>query len=143
MALSKFVRWKLPAVFWASLILVLTSYPTLDTPDLGFEAQDKLAHFGFYFVLGFLIVRALSENDSARIRTALWRALAIGVLFALFDEAHQLFIPGRSCEFYDASADVIGILLSLLAFLLLHRTKVKQNKMALDVVKIEYQNEEL
>ena len=34
--------------------------------------------------------------------------------YALFDELHQLFVPGRDCEILDWCADFIGSLLGVL-----------------------------
>ncbi len=143
MKLTGFVRWKLPLIIWASIILTLTSYPTLEGPDLGFEAQDKLEHCLAYFVLGFLLVRAIGEDKSALVQRAVQKALVFGTLFALFDEIHQLFIPGRSCELWDGVADVVGLLLSQLAFLMINRYRWKRSEMILSKTKVELQHEEL
>ena len=33
----------------------------------------------------------------------------IGVLYAVTDEVHQYFVPGRSCELRDALIDACGV----------------------------------
>jgi VanZ family protein len=110
-----FIRWKLPAILWGATILTLTSYPKLEIPDIGFNAIDKVAHLGVYFIFGFLIIRALAEGRAQTLRDYIKTSL-FGICFALFDELHQLFIPGRCCEAWDAVADIIGIFLGLVIF---------------------------
>ena len=41
--------------------------------------------------------------------------VAFCVLYAITDELHQLFVPGRSCEAADVLVDSIGVLLSVFA----------------------------
>jgi VanZ family protein len=114
-----FRYWKLPAILWAVFILILTSWPTLTPPPLGFEAQDKVYHFAAYLVFGLLLVRALSEGKMTHYPMDALLTATIGILFGIFDELHQSFIPGRSCDIFDAAADAVGILLALLVYRLL------------------------
>ena len=107
----KFRQYKLPALVWGIIILALTSYPRLEIPDIGFDATDKVAHLGVYLVFGFLLLRAFAEENPLALRTANVRTLLFGISFAVFDELHQLFIPGRSCDVWDALADIFGVLL--------------------------------
>ncbi len=140
---SRFIRWKLPLIIWAFIILTLTSYPTLEGPNLGFEAQDKLEHCCAYFVLGFLLARAFGEEKSFLVRGAVQKSLVFGSLFALFDEVHQLFIPGRSCELWDGVADVVGILLSQMVFLMVNRYRQKKGERIPSKTKVELQHEKV
>ena len=110
-----FLRWYLPLILWAGTILILTSIPTIEIPDLGFEAEDKLAHCGVYFVLGILLGRALAKGYFPN-NNILLKIIIFSTPFAALDEIHQLFIPGRSGDIYDFMADSIGILGALLTF---------------------------
>jgi len=115
-----FVRWKLPAIIWASIILALTSYPKLTVPDFGFNAIDKLAHIVVYFILAVLVTRAL-VRDNTKINNGIFnKSFLINSGFAIFDEVHQIPIPGRVGDLLDFCADILGILFALYAFKLLH-----------------------
>lgn len=113
---SRFVRWYLPTVVWGSLLLILTSLPKLTPPSLGVKMQDKIYHFGFYAVLGFLWVRAATEGKKARFSFALWSSLLFASLFAALDELHQLLIPGRFADFADFIANVAGLFAGIFLF---------------------------
>ena len=50
----------------------------------------------------------------------------IAVLYAVSDEIHQMFVPGRSCQFTDIIIDACGGLIgALLLFLILSRIRRK------------------
>jgi len=91
---------------WVAFTLTLTSIPN---PDFGpsFPGEDKVAHFCFYGVAGFLFVLWRREAGAGAAR-----AVASAALFALLlgalDEFHQQWIPGRSMEFLDWAADAAG-----------------------------------
>ncbi len=50
-----------------------------------------------------------------RRRAAFLLPVVVCVLYAVGDELHQLFVPGRSCEAADVLVDSIGVLLSVFA----------------------------
>lgn len=75
----------------------------------------KLAHFCIYTALGFFVSGAVfctRFNKPRLLRSAI--ALIICVLYAVTDEIHQSFIPGRSCELRDVIIDSSGALLGTL-----------------------------
>ncbi|OPZ72070.1 MAG: VanZ like family protein [bacterium ADurb.Bin478] len=121
---SRFVRWYLPTVVWGSLLLILTSLPKLTPPSLGVKLQDKIYHFVFYAVLGFLWVRAATEGNRARLSCALWSSLLYASLFAALDELHQLLIPGRFADFADFIANVLGLCAGIFLFKILFNRKL-------------------
>lgn len=97
----------------------------------------KGAHFFAYFLLGILVYHALVEsiqrfsrgklckkrNDSvgriSRYLSNICIALLISILYAISDEWHQRFIPGRSGEIKDVLIDTLGALtgISLYVFI--------------------------
>jgi VanZ family protein len=91
---------------WIAFLLTLTSIPDPDFGS-GFPGVDKLAHFGFYGVAGFLC--ALWRRESGRgAKGAFVFAAVLVVLLGAVDEIHQQWIPGRSMELLDWAADVAG-----------------------------------
>ena len=102
-------RWA-PAVAWAALLLVLTSIPNPNVPQV--SGADKVVHALIYGVLGWLVVRAL--EPTARTARTLTAAFAAIVAMAWADEWHQQFVPGRSQEAADWLADSTGAALAIL-----------------------------
>ena len=66
----------------------------------------NLAHFCEYMVLGMLMTAVLRAFG---IKNALWPWLA-GLVYAVTDEWHQSYSPGRSRETMDVLIDAAGVL---------------------------------
>jgi len=91
---------------WVALTLTLTSIPD---PEFGpsFPGADKLAHFAFYGVMGFLFVLWRREIGTEAAAAIVWAAIFAALLGAV-DEFHQQWIPGRSMELLDWATDFAG-----------------------------------
>lgn len=89
----------------------------------------KLAHFSIYTVLGVTTMCHVSTYAIDR-----WKriggSLAIGMLYAISDEIHQLFVPGRSGQVTDVLIDTMGVLVGIGIVLVI------QNRMGKDKVNI-------
>jgi len=72
----------------------------------------KSAHFFAYLILGLLVVNALDRSGFKGAKKAIF-ALAICVLYAISDEVHQLFVPGRSGQVKDVLIDSAGAVVGL------------------------------
>ena len=103
----------------AYLFLFHPEYEDLSPGDR-FELEEnasflvrKTAHFSIYTVLGALLFSAVSRTlPAAKLRIPL--AFLTGALYAVSDEFHQSFVPGRSCEIRDMTIDSAGVLLGVL-----------------------------
>lgn len=76
----------------------------------------KGAHFLEYLVLGISLFWTVQDLRMRRGRVSggsVGRAVvvpwAIGALYAVTDEVHQYFVPGRSCELRDVLIDACGV----------------------------------
>ena len=90
-----------PVLLWAAVIFAFSSVPDLGT---GLGTWDlvlrKLAHAAEFAVLGALLLRALRDVRGA---------LVAGVAYAITDELHQHFVPGRVGSPVDVAIDAIGV----------------------------------
>lgn len=67
----------------------------------------KTAHAAEYAVLGILLVSLSGYYINRRQILTAW---GIGTLYAVSDEFHQYFVPGRSCQLSDVMLDSAGVL---------------------------------
>ena len=84
-------------------------------------AVRKGAHFTEYLILGAVLVPAVKEWKVAPgllMSGGAPAAWLIGTAYAVTDEFHQSFVPGRSCELRDVVIDSCGVLTGVLAALL-------------------------
>jgi len=93
----------------AGIIFYLSSQPALPTPPL-FPHQDKLFHFLEFAGLGLVVFLNRDSWGSRPLSVMILLVLA----YALADEIHQSFVPGRDCSAADLAADAAGGLFSLL-----------------------------
>jgi len=104
----------IPLGFYWILIFVLTSIPGRSIPKI-IAVSDKIKHLGAYFVLAFLLnfTLLIQNKYSLLAKKAAIFTFLITLLYGLFDEIHQLFIPGRFFDWWDFVADLIGSLLGI------------------------------
>jgi VanZ family protein len=99
--------WILAAV-WAVTIFGLSSIPGRSLPDVAALKYDKVIHATVYAILGGLFFAALRRSSSLSTARVVAVAALCALAYGLTDEFHQIFVPGRSAELYDALADGIG-----------------------------------
>ncbi|MBQ2727448.1 MAG: VanZ family protein [Clostridia bacterium] len=89
----------------------------------------KSAHFAVFAVLGLLTCAALRSCDLSS-KHAFILASVIGALYAVSDEIHQTFVPGRAGMVRDVLLDTCGVLTgaAALRLILFVSGKLKKNK---------------
>lgn len=75
----------------------------------------KFAHFFIYLILGFLLINAISKSGVALFK-AVKLSFAIGCMYAIFDEFHQYFVPGRGPGIRDVFLDSMGVIVGILLY---------------------------
>lgn len=76
----------------------------------------KNAHFIAYLFLGVALIHAVRRSDVYGLRGYVI-ALFICIVYAISDEVHQLFVPGRSGELRDVFIDSAGAIMGISMFL--------------------------
>ena len=100
------LRLWLPVVAWAGLIFALSSVSDLGTGLGGWDlVLRKVAHTAEFAVLGALLLRATERAGLA---------FALGALYAVSDEVHQAFVPGRMGSPLDVGIDIVGVAANVL-----------------------------
>ncbi len=80
----------------------------------------KLAHYTLYMLGGILIINSVNAYIKEDIKTIRYSSL-IGVIYAVSDELHQLFVNGRSGKIIDVVIDSIGIFTGIAMFLVVKK----------------------
>jgi VanZ family protein len=112
-AASRVLSAWLPVVAWAGLIFTLSSIPDLGTGLGGWDlVLRKLAHAAEFAILGVLLLRALGHA---------WASFWLGDAYAVIDEIHQSFVPGRVGSPLDVALDAAGVAVGIVFALRLRR----------------------
>lgn len=104
-------RW-LPAVLVMALIFAFSSLPgeVMEKAGLSDFLLRKAGHLTVYLLLGASYARALRPAT----RRGWLLAGLLALLYAVSDEIHQRFIPGRGgSPFLDVGIDTLGAALGL------------------------------
>jgi VanZ family protein len=110
MALTRLKPW-FPALGWAAVIFVLSSFPGSAYPETHVANADKLVHAVVYGLLGALITRGFLRGTGLRLASAAALAISLATVYGMSDELHQRFVPGRNSDWHDVAADAVGALL--------------------------------
>lgn len=105
-----------------------------------FEKQDafagtidyplrKVAHGVEYGILGFLSYMSLHTKKGHSLITSAVFAFAFSVLYAISDEIHQYFVPGRACKLTDVLIDSLGAFLVIFVTFLITKKKIAKNNL--------------
>ncbi len=80
------------------------------------NVSDKIEHFGAYGLLGVFLYLNLLFQEKIEILKKFPATFTVFIasIYGLLDELHQLFVPGRSCEFLDWTADFLGVLTAVI-----------------------------
>ncbi len=116
---KKIKNWSL-VFLWACFIFFLSHQPDLKSNLPGYWdfVLRKIAHIAEYFVLTFLLIKALKEHQLNNRQVLIW-AVFLAVFYAVSDECHQSFILFRQGAVKDIFIDSIGIF----SVILLNRKK--------------------
>lgn len=140
----------LPVILWMMVIFYLSSQTANDSNNLSMGLTRRIydvisvfipsleidffnhiirknAHFIAYFILGILSTNALYLNGIYNKR-AFSIGLSISVIYAITDEIHQLFVPGRAGRMLDVLIDSSGALVGIILYILLFKLIDKKRR---------------
>ena len=80
----------------------------------------KCAHVSEYFVLGALVTNAMKTSKVPRFNAFIFSVL-LCVFYAISDEVHQLFVPGRGAQMMDVLIDSAGAIAGIGCIFLIKR----------------------
>ncbi|MGB2770594.1 MAG: VanZ family protein [Candidatus Zixiibacteriota bacterium] len=116
--------YKYLALAYAALIFIVSAIPSISPPPLGLVLEDKILHLLEYSVFSLLLFLAFFTSGREFLRKHVFLlSCLIGMAYAVSDEIHQKFVPGRSSEFLDFVADSLGIVLVQIGIWLYLRRK--------------------
>ena len=75
----------------------------------------KFAHYTIYTIGGVLIMNYAYTTDKTK-KQQIFGSLLFGVFYAVTDEVHQYFVPGRSARVFDVGIDTLGVITGIIIF---------------------------
>ncbi len=102
--ISRLFRYKILPIYWAFLTYMLLRPGEVNREKHWFEFHnlDKIVHFLIFTILGFCYSVSFPKQKK-------WLFVVVMFIYALFTEVAQgLMNMGRTMDFYDLLADMIG-----------------------------------
>jgi len=128
-SLEQFLFSWLPVILWAAIIYFFSSnpdpykflpeswrylIPIREVSDSSLaEWIGQFLHFVEFAVLAFLVARAVHKTKPDYPGITLL-VVILAMSYALSDEIHQLFVPGRAFQVIDLFIDFLGVVAGLL-----------------------------
>jgi VanZ family protein len=113
-----FIKWfeKHNKISWIfTIIIALTifylsslSFPQ-GSPGIEFSLKPVLYHFFAFFFFNAFLMMSITKGKLKN-KKLLFLAIIISITYAILDECHQYFVPGRACTLNDIIIDSLGIL---------------------------------
>ena len=105
-----------------AILLILMKFFSVDAESMSFVIR-KCAHFTEYLMLGISLFATMREYWPDKKGAGFVLPWGIGTLYAVTDEIHQYFVPGRSCELRDVLIDSCGVAAGVLIISLIVRAR--------------------
>lgn len=84
----------------------------------------KIAHYLIYLLGGILLMSYANIYNIANNKKMFYASVA-GAIYAVTDEIHQYFIPGRACMWQDVWLDSLGVMTGVIMVCLIIELKGK------------------
>lgn len=85
----------------------------------------KNAHFFAYLILGILVINVF-KRSGIKIFKGIMLSLVFCILYAISDELHQLFVPGRGAQVKDVVIDSSGAVVGIGVYVAAIKSKVRK-----------------
>lgn len=120
------LKYNVFTLMWAVIILLLTLLAGGASSNIKMISLDKVIHCTIFAVQSFLLIVGLKKQHSySYFKFNAGKMAILGTsLFGVLVELIQGFIPGRSFEWTDMLANVVGAFVGFLVFLLIYKTKM-------------------
>ncbi|MBF0989915.1 MAG: VanZ family protein [Clostridiales bacterium] len=94
----------------------------------------KIAHFSIYMILAivtYMFIEELnikSKSEKERLRKNIIYTCIFCIIYAIFDEIHQIYVPGRTGKTIDVIIDTLGSCMGIAILLLNNFIKIRCKK---------------
>ena len=94
----------------------------------------KIAHFSIYMILAiftYMFIEELnikSKSEKERLRKNIIYTCIFCIIYAIFDEIHQIYVPGRTGKAIDVIIDTLGSCMGITVLILNNTIKRRSKK---------------
>ena len=95
-------------------------------------AIRKIAHFSIYMILAIFTYMFIGElnikikSEKERLRKNIAYTCMFCIIYAIFDEIHQIYVPGRTGKVIDVIIDTLGACMGITIILIRNKFNYKK-----------------
>jgi VanZ family protein len=105
------ISWFLVVFVSCSIFIFSSKLKIENYTKISICYSDKFSHFLLYFILSFLIIRALSFSHRQFPKSSIYfYTISFCSLYGIFIEIYQQFLPERTMSAADAIVNILGSL---------------------------------
>ena len=119
-------RWGPVAIILAGIFIGSEQPAVRRAPRMIEFLIAKVSHLLEFAALGVALTRAIAPPEEPKPGRAIAIAVAASALFAVSDEYHQAFIPGRTATVRDVVIDLIGAIVGVTGYAHFRRDRSRQ-----------------
>ena len=92
----------------------------------------KIAHFSIYMILAIFTYMFIGElnikikSEKERLRKNIAYTCMFCIIYAIFDEIHQIYVPGRTGKVIDVIIDTLGACMGITIILIRNKFNYKK-----------------
>jgi len=120
------IRYHILTIIWSIILLSLTFLPGKELPDTAeLISFDKIVHVALFALLSILMLVGIVKHQISKKKFFNPLAIVVGytAILGILIEICQKSI-GRSFDWFDWLADMVGCLVGLVVFKLLYKYKI-------------------
>ncbi|MFH1307321.1 MAG: VanZ family protein [archaeon] len=119
---NKSISWAITLII--AIIIFYVSSLSFKAGEGGSNLNAILYHLVIFFILGFFLLISLLGGKKKYLILCL--GILAAVFYALLDEIHQFFVPGRYSSISDVLVDSLGIIYAAMIYFII--IKYRENK---------------
>jgi len=119
-------------VIYAIFVFYLSVQPiTEETPEW-FPYQDKVFHVMLYAIFSFILAIGMRQGKKQYlVKTVFYMSFVISFIYGFFIEICQIFVPTRSFEVLDITANsigsILGVTVAIFSLFIISKLEIKRN----------------
>ena len=130
---NKALKYQQLTLLWIVVVLVLCNMKMSDQKEAGFffEGFDKMTHLGLFYILTvFYLLGSVKAHQSYHL--PIINLIGLFIFSAALGGGIELLqwkvFTYRSAEWWDFSCDLIGNLMAIVSYLMIHYKEYKREK---------------
>jgi len=109
------LSWTITILIAIAIFYISTQTFPQGSPGPEFRLKPLIYHFSAFFFLNLFLLISITKGKNKKLIPL---AIILTILYAISDELHQSFVPGRHTSISDILIDTIGILTATIIYYL-------------------------